>query len=108
MSKAIPATCQASIVTASGSPVPSATILSEGIAPSEGVLILDGEEAVYLANTAEDLKTAIDTLSQRLTDIATILTALDAVTVSPGTNAASIAALIVNINLFALTKDLLK
>ncbi len=73
MSKMIPATCVGGIVTADDVPVPSAVILSEGVAESEGVLFLDGENARYLPKTSPDLKLTLEKLAEALDKIATAM-----------------------------------
>lgn len=62
MSKMIPATCVGGVVTAEGVPVAAATILSEGVGQSEGVVLLDEDEARYIAKISPDLKTTIERL----------------------------------------------
>jgi hypothetical protein len=79
MSKLIEATCQNGVVTADGVPVPAADILSEGVGSSEGVLLLDGEQAKYLAKISPDLKTTLDKLITALEKIASALSAIDGV-----------------------------
>lgn len=78
MSKILDANCVAGVVTSGGVPVPAAEILSEGVGPSSGVLILDEDLAKYVTSNASDLKTTLDQISQALTAIATALTAIDA------------------------------
>ncbi len=77
MSKVLDAACAAGVVTIDGLPV-AATILSEGVAPSEGVAILQGEAVTYIANTAPDLKTTIGKLADAITQLTTALAAIDA------------------------------
>lgn len=109
MSKMLEATCSAiSIVTADGVPVPGAVILSQGKQVSSGVLILDGDKAVYLTSNASDIKTLITNVGTLIDQISAVLTGLDAVTTVPGSNAALITALGVAKTQFLLTKDLLK
>lgn len=75
MSKALEATCDANgIVTAEGFQVPSAVILSEGKAASEGLLILEEEKATYVAKTSGDLKTSIENMVSALDAVASALT----------------------------------
>ncbi len=92
MSKVLAATCAVGIVTAGGLPVPAAEILSEGVGPSSGVLILDEDLAQYIAKTTPDLKSAIGdlstllgTVSGSLTTIATALTSIGAGMTGPTT-----------------------
>lgn len=42
--------------------VPNVKILSEGLGDSDGILILAGEECVYIAQTTGDLKKALNTI----------------------------------------------
>ncbi len=77
MSKAIAATCVAGIVTADGLPVPTAEKLSEGVAASTGVLVMQGQSQFYVAKTSGDLKTVITQLNTILTNLVTVLTAHD-------------------------------
>lgn len=78
MSKVIEATCENELVTAEGVVVESAEILSEGVAASEGVLVMDKEKTYYLAKTSPDLKSTLEKLISTLTQIASALTAIDA------------------------------
>lgn len=85
MSKVLPAECTANVVTVEGVPIPSAVVLSEGIAPSEGVLILDRGNAWYVASNATDLKTGLEKVSSVLNTIATTLTSIGAGMTGPTT-----------------------
>lgn len=64
MSSAHPAKCQASVVTIEFEgvevPVPDAEILSAGIAPSEGILILDRDVARYIPKATSDLESSLE------------------------------------------------
>ncbi len=77
MSKVISATCAAGVVTADGLPVTGAVILSEGVAPSAGVLLMQGESHYFVAKTSPDLKTVIGHLNTILTNLVTVLTSHD-------------------------------
>jgi hypothetical protein len=83
--KALPATCLSSVVTAMGFAVTPVTILSEGKGQSSGVLIMDGEQAFYIASNAGDLKTTLEKVASALTEIATTLTAIGAGMTGPTT-----------------------
>ncbi len=107
MSKMLEATCVGGVVTADNVPV-AADILSEGVSQSEGILILDGDTAKYLAKTSPDLKTLIETMVTILNQTITILTGLDAVTVSPGGQTAPIALLTTMSTQLNASKELLK
>lgn len=94
MSKILNATCSdAGVVTAEGQTVPAAVVLSEGKKASSGVLLLEGDKANYLTSSASDIKTLISSLVDIINQIATIATGLDAVTNSPGGQAAAITTL---------------
>lgn len=84
MSKVVEATCVAGIVKVGALPVPTATILSEGVAASSGILVLDEDKATYIAKVSTDLKDALDQLSSALGSLTTALTTLD-VKVQPTT-----------------------
>jgi hypothetical protein len=77
MSKVIEATCVAGVVTADTVPVPDAEILSEGVASSSGVLVMDEDKATYIAKTSPDLKETLDKLASALDNIASALSAID-------------------------------
>lgn len=77
MSKTLLASCQAKIVTASGVPVATAEILSEGVGSSEGVLILDEDTAFFLTSNASDIKTLLEKIVDALGKITDSLTTLD-------------------------------
>jgi hypothetical protein len=56
-----------------------ASILSEGVGSSSGILLLqDDDGKIYIAKTSGDLKTTLEQISTALTHVATALTALDA------------------------------
>lgn len=77
MSKVLDATCQNNKVTCEGSEVPNVTILSEGISASQGLLILEDDRKTYVSKTSPDLKAALSSIIDALTQIATALTAID-------------------------------
>lgn len=79
MTKIIDATCATNIVKIGGLPVTPCTILSEGVGASNGVVILDGDKAVYVPKTTADLKTVIEKLSLVLTQVTSCFTTLDAI-----------------------------
>lgn len=85
MSKMLDATCVAGVVTAGGFPVASAEILSKGIGPSSGLLILDEDRAKYVGNTVADLESTLTTLASVLQTIATSLTSIGASMTGPTT-----------------------
>lgn len=78
MSKIIDATCVGGVVTADGVPVTSAKILSEGVAVSEGVLLMEEDKSTYMTSNASDLKMALEQIGSALTSIAAALTLIDA------------------------------
>lgn len=69
MTKALEASCTGSVVQYQGFPVPGTTILSEGVGASQGVLLVDEDKTVYVANTSPDLKETIDKLVTSLNTI---------------------------------------
>lgn len=77
MGKILEATCEDGVVTADGVAVPAAEILSEGVAPSEGVLLLEGDKAKYLTSSASDLKSTIEQLIDALEDVSSALASID-------------------------------
>lgn len=105
MSKVLEATCAVGVVESEGVPVPVAEIFSEGVGPSEGVLIVDKEKAFYIAKTSPDLDATLAQINAALTQTATaislIATALTAIgagmtgptTAPPPTLAAQVAAI---------------
>lgn len=109
MSKILDATCNATgVVTAEGQTVPAAEVLSEGKKASSGVLLLEGDKARYLPSSATDIKDLISSLVEIINQIATIATGLDAVTVSPGGQAAAIVQLQLMKTQLEATKEQLK
>jgi hypothetical protein len=77
--KMLEATCIAGVVKVGALPVLGATILSQGIGASSGVLLLqDDDGKIYIAKTTPDLTTTLDQLTTALTQIASALTVLDA------------------------------
>lgn len=109
MSKILNATCNATgVVTAEGQTVPAAVVLSEGKKQSSGVLLMEGDKATYVTSNASDIKSLIESLVTIINQIATIATGLDAVTVSPGSAAASIAVLQTMKTQLEATKEQLK
>lgn len=103
MSKMLPATCTAQVVTVlpivpiwqpalpappnlpvPATPLVGAVVLSAGIGPSVGVAILDEDKAVYIANIAPDLAAL---LSQVLTALGQVKAAIQAIATGPVTPA---------------------
>ncbi len=83
--KLLEATCLAGVVTAEGVPVPAAEVLSEGVAQSSGVLLIEGDKAKYLVSNASDIKdlltqinAALDTVAGAISTVAGALTAINA------------------------------
>lgn len=113
MSKALEATCVAGVVTAGGIPVPAADILSKGIGPSTGILILDEDRAKYVTSNATDIESTLTQIASALTTISTALTSIGAAMTGPTTappptlptDVAQILAAVIQINLI---KGLLK
>jgi hypothetical protein len=84
MSKILEATCEAGVVTSQGVAV-EATILSEGMGASEGVLVLEGVQASYITSNASDLKTTLEKVVNALTKIGETLTAIGGGMTGPST-----------------------
>lgn len=101
------ATCNAHVVTVEGKAV-TATVLSQGTLPSEGVLLLEKENAKYLTSNATDISAMIQTMCTILDQLILISTGLDAVSTTPGSQAANITALGLLKTAFLATKDTLK
>lgn len=107
MSKILAASCVAGVVTVEGYPI-TCEVLSQGTKSSTGVVLLDGEVARYLPSSVLDVKELIESMDTILQKIIQIATQLDAVTVSPGAAAANIALLTAMQVQLALTKDNLR
>lgn len=95
MSKILNATCSGGQVKVGTTVVQEAVILSEGVAESEGALLMEDDQVKYFAKTSPDLKTTLTKVVEALTQAATALTqtatALGAIDVKPtgGTGSAS-------------------
>lgn len=107
MSKILAASCENGVVTVDGQGV-DAEILSEGVAASEGIVVLEGESVTYIGKTSPDLKTLITDLDGLLTQLVTVLNILNAGLTSPGTATTGITALTNLQTQLALTKDNLR
>ncbi len=107
MSKILPASCVASLVTVGGKPI-QALILSQGIKSSNGLALLEESEASYVTSNASDIHDLIVSLVAIIEKISLIATGLDANTVVTGTQAANITALGVLKTTLNATKDNLK
>lgn len=99
MSKILEATCEAGVVTSEGAAVPGASILSEGIGESQGLLLMQGDKKTYVTSSAADLKTAIEKVVEAINKIGTVLTAIGAgmtgpTTAPPGTLATDVSELV--------------
>lgn len=79
MSKILPATCEDGQVSAEDLELDPAetTILSQGVALSDGIVIIQGGKAYYISNASGDLKATLETLSDALDAIAGALSSLD-------------------------------
>ncbi len=74
MSKVLDASCLAGVVSVDGVPLLGATVLSEGVAASDGFAVLDEGNAWYIAKTSPDLETTLDKLNDVLSQLTTALT----------------------------------
>jgi hypothetical protein len=113
MTKALPATCLAGVVTCEGVPVTTAEILSEGEGQSEGVLLTEGPDQFYLTSSASDLKLTIEKTIAALNHVVTGLTAaggaLDGLSGGAGTPVTAAASMITPIvTELTLLKETLK
>lgn len=105
--KILEAECTAGVVKVDDLPIAEAEILTQGTKPSEGVVLLDGDAARYLTSHTDDLSDLIDALHGIVQQVVTIFTATDAVTTSPGTITAAIAALtVLDTQLVAMKENL--
>lgn len=73
MSKMLEASCVGGVVTAQGVPVPAAEILSQGVGASTGRVIIDEDDAAYIADISPDLKSVLDNLIDALGQVKTSL-----------------------------------
>ncbi len=62
MSKVLSASCVGGVVSVNGVPVPGVTLLSEGVASSSGILIVDEDRTYYVTNVGNDLDTTLEKL----------------------------------------------
>lgn len=109
MAKILEATCSAGVVKVGSLVIDPVTILSLGDAPeSTGTLLIDEDKAYYIASNATDIQSLIESMVAILDKIILIATGLDAVTVSPGGQAANILQLTLLKTQLDLTKDVLK
>jgi len=77
MSKILDATCNAAgVVTADGTTVIGAIVLSEGHQASEGLAVMDGDKVWYLTSSATDVKTTIEKMADAITKIANLFTSV--------------------------------
>jgi hypothetical protein len=108
MAKILSGNCAAGIVLAESFPVATATILSAGLAPSTGVVVMDEGNATYITSNASDIKDILQQLDSILTQIIAALIAIDGVTLSPGTSTAFTTQLTILKTTLALKQELLK
>lgn len=73
MTKVLPATCEASVVKIEGKVIAGATILSEGVAASTGVAVIEDEKVSYVTSNASDIKEALNKVIDALTETKTAL-----------------------------------
>jgi hypothetical protein len=79
LSKVLEASCEESVVEVEGEELDAAQteIISEGIGASEGIVLLQGGKAYYLAKTSGDLKTTLQKLTAALEKISDALGNID-------------------------------
>lgn len=108
MSKALNASCESGSVTVEGQEIP-ATILSEGVGSSTGIVILDKDKVYYIPNRASDLKDTLTSVVSALQQIATTLTSIGAGMTGPTTAPPpTLATDVAQINTLASQLDTLK
>ncbi len=99
--KLLTASCIAGVVTAEGKPIIGATVLSEGLGASSGILLLqDDDGKIYIAKTTPDLDS---TLQQVITALDNVAQALSAIDVKPVGGAGSAPAPAAATNIAAIT-----
>lgn len=76
MSMILEASCANNIVTCEGLPIQGVTILSEGVGPSTGILLMQGGELYYIAKISGDLKTTLDKLTTLIPKLVAIYTSI--------------------------------
>lgn len=74
MSKVLAASCVGGVVSVASVPVPGVTLLSEGVASSTGILIVDEDRAYYVTNIGNDLDTTLEKLIAVLGKLSEALT----------------------------------
>lgn len=91
MTQILDATCVNGSVTSESVVVSDADILSQGTRSSEGILVIQDDEAKYLTSNAEDLQDAIDKLSDILDQVSSLVASIvnDSVFI-PGSGGASL------------------
>ncbi len=97
MSKMLEATCVGGVVTSEGVPVPDADILSEGVASSAGILLLDEDKAKYIAKTTPDLKTTLERVASALGTIGSTFGTVSAQLLVLGANPLDLVVIATNI-----------
>lgn len=85
MSMILDATCNGQVVTCEGLPLQNVTILSEGIGPSTGVVIMQSGKLYYIAKTSLDLKSTLDKLNVLVPKLVTIFSSIGAKMTGPTT-----------------------
>lgn len=82
MSKFYEAVCDDSgVVSVEGFAIPEAQLMSEGKAPSNGILLIERDKAIYLPFSVSDLKTTLEKVSAALQQVSTALQNLDAASI---------------------------
>lgn len=76
MAKVLEATCVAGVVKVDGIVVAGAQILSEGVAASSGIVVIDLDRIYYVAMTTPDVKTTLEKMLAALGEVRQALTAI--------------------------------
>lgn len=108
MAKVLQATCENGQVTCQGQEI-DATILSEGVGSSSGIVVIDEYNVYYVATTSPDLETTLTKTISAIQKIATTLTAIGAGMTGPTTAPPpTLAADVTEINGYATDLETLK
>jgi hypothetical protein len=78
MTRIIDASCLAGVVSVDGTPTTLVDVMTQGNRASEGIVILDKNNAKYLTTNAEDIADALEKIADALGTIASSLTSIGA------------------------------
>jgi hypothetical protein len=92
MPRAIAATCENGVVTAEGVVVPGTVILSQGVGPSSGILVIDEDKKYFVAKTSPDVDATLESVIDALEAIVATIGALKSAVTNPVGGVTSLAA----------------